>query len=36
MYDYPAIQVVKFLRHETQQKGIKLLDAQKYLAGLFL
>lgn len=35
-YDYPAVQVVKILRHETQQKGIQLLSAQKYLADLFL
>jgi hypothetical protein len=35
-YSYPAIQLVKFLRHETEQKGVLVLDAKKYLTGLFL
>lgn len=35
-YQYPAIQVVKRLRHEHHSKGIQVLDAKKFLAGLFL
>jgi len=35
-YNYPAIQLVKFLRHEQEHNKIAILDAQKYLASLFL
>jgi Predicted ATPase (AAA+ superfamily) len=35
-YNHPAVQVVKFLRHEELRKGIQLLSAEKYLANLFL
>jgi predicted AAA+ superfamily ATPase len=35
-YDYPAIQLVKNLRHEHQANGIQVLKAEKYLAELFL
>jgi hypothetical protein len=35
-YNYPAIQLVRFLRHEHVHNNISILDAQKYLAGLFL
>ena len=35
-YKYPAIQVVKLLRHEYEKNGIKILNVEKFLAGLFL
>lgn len=35
-YKYPAIQLVKYLRHETQQNEIQVLKAEKFLSELFL
>ncbi|MCK4265221.1 ATP-binding protein [Candidatus Babeliales bacterium] len=35
-YNYPAIQLVQFLRHEQKKMGIRILDAEKYLSNLFL
>ena len=35
-YGYPAIQLVRYLRHEYKNNGIQVLDAQKYLSNLFL
>ena len=35
-YNYPAIQLVRFLRHEYEHNGIKVLDAEKFLSELFL
>jgi len=35
-YKYPAIQLVRFLRNEHQQDGIAVVNAEKYLSGLFL
>ena len=35
-YGYPAIQLVKHLRHEYQSHGVEVLDAKKYLSDLFL
>ena len=35
-YGYSAIQLVKFLRHEHEKNGIKILNAQKFLSELFL
>lgn len=35
-YHYPAIQLVKLLRHEHEKNGIKILNTEKFLSGLFL
>ena len=35
-YKYPAIQLVKHLRHETQNNEIQVLNAEKFLSQLFL
>lgn len=35
-YHHPAIQLVKFLRHEREKNGIKILNVESYLASLFL
>lgn len=35
-YKYPAIQLVKILRHEQQKNEIKILNVEKFLAQLFL
>lgn len=35
-YQYSSIQLVKILRHEHEQNGIKILKAEKFLSGLFL
>ncbi len=35
-YSYPAIQLVKHLRHETQHKGIRVLKVENFLSDLFL
>ena len=35
-YNYPAIQLVKFLRNEYENNGIKILKAEKFLSKLFL
>ncbi|MFA5074527.1 MAG: ATP-binding protein [Candidatus Babeliales bacterium] len=35
-YNYPAIQLVKFLRHEQEKNGIKILRAENFLSKLFL
>jgi len=35
-YQYPAIQLVKILRHEIQKNNIKILSAEKFLSQLFL
>ncbi len=35
-YGYPGIQLVKSLRNEYQQADIKILQAEKFLSGLFL
>lgn len=35
-YNYPAIQLVKSLRNEYQQQGVRILKAEKYLSQLFL
>jgi predicted AAA+ superfamily ATPase len=35
-YEYPAVQLVKYLRHETQHNGIQVLRAEKFLSELFL
>ncbi|MFH1644104.1 MAG: ATP-binding protein, partial [bacterium] len=35
-YNYPAIQLVKFLRNEYEKNGIKILKAEKFLSQLFL
>jgi predicted AAA+ superfamily ATPase len=35
-YNYPAIQLVKLLRHEFEQNEIKILSAEKFLSKLFL
>lgn len=35
-YDLPAIQLVKSLRNDYQQKGISILKAEKFLSQLFL
>jgi uncharacterized protein len=35
-YNYPAVQLVKFLRHEHTQNEVKILNAERFLAGLFL
>ncbi len=35
-YKYPAIQLVKYLRHEIQQNEIQVLKAEKFLSELFL
>lgn len=35
-YQYPAVMLVKNLRHERQQQGISILKAEKYLSQLFL
>ncbi len=35
-YNYPAIQLVKLLRHEHEQNEIKILSAEKFLSELFL
>lgn len=35
-YQYPAIQLVKYLRHETQQNEIQVLRAERFLSELFL
>ena len=35
-YGYPAIQLVRYLRHEYKSDEIQVLDAQKYLSNLFL
>jgi predicted AAA+ superfamily ATPase len=35
-YNYPAIQLVKILRHEQSKSGINILSAEKFLAQLFL
>lgn len=33
-YHYPAIQLVRFLRHEQDKNGIQILDAEKFLTKL--
>jgi len=35
-YNYPSIQLVKFLRHEYEHKDIKVLSVEKFLSKLFL
>ncbi len=35
-YNYPAIQLVKFLHHEHEKNEIKILNAEKFLSKLFL
>ncbi len=35
-YNYPSIQLVKFLRHEYKHKNIKILSVDKFLSKLFL
>ena len=35
-YNYPAIQLVKFLRHEHEDKEIKVLNVENFLSNLFL
>jgi predicted AAA+ superfamily ATPase len=35
-YNYPSIQLVKFLRQQHQRSGIDLLSADKFLSALFL
>lgn len=35
-YNYPAIQLIKSVRHERKQYNIQILKAEKFLAGLFL
>ncbi|MBI2603835.1 MAG: ATP-binding protein [Deltaproteobacteria bacterium] len=35
-YQYPAIQLVKLVRHEHEKNGIKILDVTRFLSGLFL
>lgn len=35
-YNYPAIQLVKILRHEQQKNNIQILNVEKFLAQLFL
>lgn len=35
-YGYPACQIVKSLRHEYQQKGVRILKAEQFLSNLFL
>lgn len=35
-YNYPAIQLVQFLRTEHQQEGIQILNAEKFLTQLYL
>jgi len=35
-YGYPAVQVVKTLRHEHQQKEIRVVRAESFLSQLFL
>lgn len=35
-YNYPAVQVVKFLRHEHKQAGVQLRGAEQFLSELFL
>ncbi|PIZ32940.1 MAG: hypothetical protein COY39_04125 [Alphaproteobacteria bacterium CG_4_10_14_0_8_um_filter_37_21] len=35
-YNFPALQLVKSLRHEYQQDDIKVLQAEKYLSQLYL
>lgn len=35
-YNYPAIQLVKFIRNEHERDEIKILSVEKYLAQLFL
>ncbi len=33
-YQYPAVQIVKFLDHEHNQGNISILNAQKFLSQL--
>lgn len=35
-YNYPAVQLVKSLRNEHQQKGVQILKAEKFLSQLYL
>ena len=35
-YGYPACQIVKSLRNEYQQKGVRILKAEQFLSDLFL
>lgn len=35
-YNYPAIQLVKTLRHEVQQGDVKVLRAENFLTNLFM
>jgi len=35
-YNYPAIQLVKLLRHEHEQGEIKILNVEKFLSNLFM
>ena len=35
-YKYPAVQLVRFLRHEHECEEIKILSAEKFLSKLFL
>lgn len=35
-YNYPAIQLVKSLRNDFQEKSIQVLKADKFLSSLFL
>lgn len=35
-YNYPAIQLVRFIRNEYEGNGVQALSAEKYLSNLFL
>ncbi len=35
-YGFPAIQLVRYLRNETQYNGIQVLKAENFLSDLFL
>jgi predicted AAA+ superfamily ATPase len=35
-YKYPAVQIIKSLRNEYQEKGVRILKAEQFLSQLFL
>ena len=35
-YNYPAVQLVQFLRNDYEKNGIQIAEAERFLSGLFL
>ena len=35
-YNYPAVQLVQFLRNDYEKNGIQIAEAERFLSGLFV